>query len=67
MYDGVVVVDGDVGLSQDLQGIPLYEDGCGFVEPDADEVGRHADKAGEVELPVASEQVLVDDGILQKG
>ena len=63
MHDGVVIVDGDIGSAYDLEGIPLYKDGCGFVEADADEPGCYADKAGEVELAVASEQVLVDDGI----
>jgi hypothetical protein len=66
MHDGVVIVNGDIGFPYDLEGIPLYKDGCGFVEADADEFGRYVDKAGEVELAVASEEVLVDDGILQK-
>jgi hypothetical protein len=64
MHDGVVIVNGDIGSAYDLEGIPLYKDGCGFVETYADEIGRYADKTGEVELPVAAEQVLVDDGIL---
>lgn len=67
MYDGVVIVNGDIGFSYDLERIFLNEDSCGFVESDADQIGRYADKADKVELPVASEDMLVDDGVFQEG
>ena len=59
--DRVIVVDGYVGLADDLEGIFLYQDGCSLVEAYADELGCFFDNIDEIELAVTAEDMLVDD------
>ena len=65
-YDGVIVINGHVRSAHHFKRIFLYHNGSGFVQTDADELGGVADEFDKIELAVAAEKVLVDDGVFEE-
>ena len=65
-YNGIIVINGHVRSAHHFKRIFLHHDGSGFVEADADELRGVADEFDEVELAVAAEKVLVDDGVFEE-
>ena len=59
----LVVEDGDIALSDDLEAIAAHHNCCVFIQSYAEQFRSGIDDFYQIKLPVASEHMLVDGGL----